>query len=138
MEPGYYNLRLATDGGVSLPVVIGVDRLPQRPFAAETAESCRWRCTAPSVGSTRSRRSFAGKAGQKVLVEVEAQRLGSKLRPVIHLIQCQTSANRPGRGARPPSTATPAWKRPSPQMATYTVAVHDTEYAAAGARASFA
>src|SRR6187401_2571134 len=27
--PGYYNLRIVTEGGVSLPVIIGVDRLPQ-------------------------------------------------------------------------------------------------------------
>src|SRR5438034_10928875 len=34
VSPGYSHLRVATDGGVSLPVVIGVDRLPQRPLAA--------------------------------------------------------------------------------------------------------
>src|SRR5437763_14770263 len=34
VSPGYYHLRVVTDGGVSLPVVIGVDRLPQRVIAA--------------------------------------------------------------------------------------------------------
>ena len=33
VQPGYHHLRIATAGGVSLPVVIGVDRLPQRPLA---------------------------------------------------------------------------------------------------------
>src|SRR5438067_2969673 len=36
--PGYHHLRLVTDGGISLPVVIGVDRLPQvtlSPVASE-------------------------------------------------------------------------------------------------------
>src|SRR6478609_8686750 len=30
---GLHHLRLVTEGGVSLPVVIGVDALPQKPFA---------------------------------------------------------------------------------------------------------
>src|SRR5436190_13973147 len=30
VTPGYHQLRVVTDAGVSLPVVIGVDRLPQR------------------------------------------------------------------------------------------------------------
>src|SRR5215472_2423983 len=38
VQPGFYHLRTATADGVSLPVVICVDRLPQRPFAA-TVES---------------------------------------------------------------------------------------------------
>src|SRR5438046_2636969 len=38
VPPGYHQLRVATEGGVSPPVVVAVDRLPQRPFAAEVAE----------------------------------------------------------------------------------------------------
>src|SRR5215470_17701953 len=34
VQPGFYHLRAATADGVSLPVVIGVDRLPQRPLGA--------------------------------------------------------------------------------------------------------
>ena len=37
------------------------------------------------TGSHGVETTFTGKAGQKVMVEVEAQRLGSKLRPVVHL-----------------------------------------------------
>src|SRR5262245_13104437 len=33
VDPGYHHLRVVTEGGVSLPVVVGVDRLPQRLFA---------------------------------------------------------------------------------------------------------
>src|SRR5262245_60495548 len=32
--PGYYQLRVTSEGGVSLPIVIAVDRLPQQAFAA--------------------------------------------------------------------------------------------------------
>src|SRR4051812_32942650 len=31
--PGLHHLRVVTEGGVSLPVVIGVDAMEQRPFA---------------------------------------------------------------------------------------------------------
>src|SRR4051794_37073241 len=34
VEPGYHHLRVMTDDGVSAPVVIAVDRLPQLPLAA--------------------------------------------------------------------------------------------------------
>src|ERR1700676_5607821 len=34
VTPGYYHLRVVTAQGVSLPVVIGVDRLAQRPLTA--------------------------------------------------------------------------------------------------------
>src|SRR5215211_6275714 len=33
--PGLHHLRVVTDGGVSLPVVIGVDAMEQKPFAAK-------------------------------------------------------------------------------------------------------
>src|SRR5262249_7613198 len=72
----------------------------------------------------------AGKAGQKVLIEVESQRLGGKLRPVVHLVG--------------PKKLQVAWSWPTPALlgdtrleatllddGTYTIAIHDAEYAAA-------
>src|SRR5262249_47088591 len=85
VEPGYHHLRIVTDEGVSAPAVIAVDRLPQRPFAAAAGELPAALHGTVS-GSASAETQFAGKAGQKVLIEVEAQRLGSKLRPVVHLI----------------------------------------------------
>jgi hypothetical protein len=130
VPPGYYNLRVVTEGGVSLPVVIGVDRLPQRPFAADIADLPA-ALHAAAVGSSAVETRFLGKAGQKVLVEVEAQRLGSKLRPVIHLYNSKRLQ------------LAWAWGKPSldgdarleatlPADGEYTVAVHDTEYAPPG------
>ncbi|HEY2909187.1 MAG TPA: hypothetical protein VGI99_03025, partial [Gemmataceae bacterium] len=68
------------------------------------------------------------KAGQRIIVEVEAGRLGSKLRPVVHLYS--------------PKKLQLAWSWPNPtllgdtrleitlpQSGTYPVAVHDAEYA---------
>jgi hypothetical protein len=128
--PGYYNLRIATEGGVSPPVVIGVDRLPQRPFAAEIAE-LPVALHGPTVGSSAVETKFSGKAGQKVLVEVEAQRLGSKLRPVVHLyngkrLQLAWTWGKPALDGDTRLEAT------LPSDGDYTVAVHDTEYAPPG------
>jgi hypothetical protein len=129
--PGYYNLRVATDGGVSAPVVIGVDRLPQRPFGPEIA-ALPVALHAASVGSSAVETKFTGKAGQKVLIEVEAQRLGSKLRPVIHLynakrLQIAWTWGKPALDGDARLEAT------LPADGSYTIAIHDIEYASAGA-----
>jgi hypothetical protein len=128
VEPGYYHVWVVTEEGVSAPAVIAVDRLPQRPFAA-TIEQLPAALHGVVNGSATVETRFAGKKGQKVLVEIEAQRLGSKLRPVVHLI-----------GAKRREIAW-AWPKPScggdarleatlPDDGEYTVAIHDMEYAA--------
>jgi hypothetical protein len=128
--PGYYQLRIVADGGVSTPVVIGVDRLPQKPLA-DTLEPLPVALHSAIGGSSIVETKFTGKAGQKLLIEVEAQRLGSKLRPVLHLYG--------------PTRLQVAWSWPStslfgdtrleatlPEDGTYSVALHDAEYAVPG------
>jgi hypothetical protein len=128
VPPGLYHLRVVTDGGVSLPTVIAVDALPQKPFAA-AVEALPAALHGTVGGSQVLETTFTGAAGQKVLVEVEAHRLGSKLRPVVHLY----TAKRVQVGW--------AWGVPDllgdcrleatlPESGTYTVALHDAEYAA--------
>jgi hypothetical protein len=136
VAPGYYNLRVVTDGGVSLPVVIGVDRLPQlllppknaMPPAAPLSElPVALHGSVPGSGTVEAK--FQGKAKQKVMVEVEAERFGSKLRPVVHLYNAKKLQ------------LAWAWGTPSlhgdarleavlPEDGTYTVSLHDVEYAA--------
>src|SRR5262249_37078087 len=81
------------------------------------------------VGGTTVEARFKGKAGEQVFVEVEAGRLGSKLRPVVPL-----------RGPKHPQLAW-AWPTPGlggdarleatlPEAGTYIVSIHDLEYAA--------
>jgi hypothetical protein len=128
VTPGYYPLRLVTDGGVGQPVAVAVDRLPQRPLTA-TVEQLPVALHGSVGGAAVVETRFAGRAGQKVTVEVEAQRLGGKLRPVVHLY-----------GPKRLQTAW-AWPTPAlsgdarleatlPENGTYTVALHDLEYAA--------
>lgn len=127
VEPGYHQLRVVSDDGLSAPVVIAVDRLPQRAIGA-TIEQLPAALHGVINGSSVVQTQFNGKAGQKVLVEVEAQRLGSKLRPVVRLSS--------------PRKLQIAWAWPAPSLfgdarleatlpddGTYTLAVHDMEYA---------
>ncbi len=130
VEPGYHHLRVVTDDGVSAPVVIAVDRLPQRPVTA-AVEQLPVALHGTVGGSAAVESRFSGKAGQKVLVEVEAQRLGSKLRPVVHLFNAKRVQL--------------AWAWPTPSFAgdvrleatltedgEYTLTIHDLEYAVPG------
>lgn len=127
--PGYHHLRVVTEGGISLPTIIAVDRLPQLAFAA-LVEQVPVALHGVVGGSNTVETSFQGKAGQKVIVDVESHRLGSKLRPIIHLIS--------------PKKLQLAWAWPSstllfgdarleatlPEDGVYTVTLHDAEYAA--------
>jgi hypothetical protein len=130
VPPGYYPLRVVTDHGVSLPLVIGVDRLPQRPLTT-AVEQLPVALHGTVGGSATVEAKFAGKAGQKVQVEVEAQRLGSKLRPVVHLyspkrLQLAWAWDQPALFGDARLEAT------LPEDGTYTIALHDAEYAAGG------
>jgi hypothetical protein len=125
--PGYHHLRLATDGGVSLPVIIGVDRLPQLP-PSQSIGQLPCTMTGTVINSSIDETTFTGKAGEKVLVEIEAQRLGSKLRPVVHLY----GPKRVQVGWSWPTAALHGDTRLEatlPADGTYTIAVHDLEYA---------
>lgn len=129
VSPGFYQAQLVAEGGVTLPVVMAVDRLPQRVLAA-MCEQAPAALHGALTGSTVVETTLAGKAGQRVCLEVEAQRLGGKLRPVVHLYN-----------ARRRQLAW-AWTTPMlagdarleavlPEDGTYIIAVHDAEYAGA-------
>ena len=127
--PGLHHLRVVTDGGVSLPMVVGVDALPQLPFTAKV-ESLPVALHGAVTGSTMLETTFTGKAGQKLTVEVEAERIGSKLRPVVHLsnakkLQLEWAWGTPALSGDTRLTAT------LPADGTYTVSLHDAEYAGA-------
>jgi hypothetical protein len=128
IEPGFYQLRIATAGGVTLPVVVGVDRLPQI-FGPKLIEQLPIAVHGTVSGSAATETRFKGKQGEAVTIEIEAQRLGSKLRPVIHLLDAK------GKQL--------AWTWPKPELfgdarleatlpadGEYAVTCHDLEYAA--------
>ena len=128
VEPGIYNLWLSSAGGISQPVVVAADHLPQQPFAAEVT-AFPVALHGEVFASSKLRTSFHGKAGQTIVFEVEAQRLGGKLRPVLHLYDRNNKHL--------------AWSMPEPGLrgdtrlettlsadGTYTLELHDLQYAA--------
>lgn len=127
---GIGTLRLSTDEGFSNGIAVGLDRLPQAVITAETkAVPAALHGSVP--GSGVSRTTFPGKAGEEVFIEVEAKRLGSKLRPVVHVYDARRTQV--------------AWSLPSntlsgdcravaklPADGVYTVEVHDMQYGPPG------
>ena len=129
-NPGVAQLRLATSDGVSNSVTVALDRLPQLPIS-ETIAALPASLHGSVPGSGVSKTSFTGKVGEDVLIEVEAKRLGSKLRPVVHLYDAQR--------------VQVAWALPSRTLAgdcriatklardgQYTIEIHDLQYAPPG------
>lgn len=130
VAPGIYGLRLATSRGISNVVPIGVDRLDQLPFTP-TVTTLPVALHGALAGEQRLRTAFAGRQGQAITLDVECQRLGGAIRPVIRLYDA--------RGAQV------AWSPPRPELAndarlvhtlpadgSYTVEVHDVVYRGAG------
>lgn len=128
--PGIYQLRLATVGGISAPMAVGIDALPEMPFAAEVA-NLPVALSGSLQGSNVLRTSFAGAKGQQIVVEVEGRRLGIELNPVVHLLDA--------RGVQL------AWAQPTsalggdarlaaelPADGRYTVELHDALYRGPG------
>ncbi len=82
--PGIYLLRIASGKGISSPLAIGIDKLPQIPFTPQIATlpvAMHGSLGGPQVLKT----TFTGTKGTKIVIDCEAQRLGSNLKPVVRL-----------------------------------------------------
>lgn len=99
---GIFPFRLSNAKGVTTAFLLGVDMLPQLPLAAKDNPL-------PAAlhgvinGDQRLQCMLTGKSGQRLVVDVEAQRLESGLRPVIRLfdargVQIAWSAPQPHLG----------------------------------------
>lgn len=83
--PGIYLLRVATKNGISNPLTVGLDRLPQAAFGESIAQlPMALTGAVPNAGTLRTQ--FTGKKGEVVAIDVEAQRLGSALKAVVRLL----------------------------------------------------
>ena len=128
VAPGFYQGRILSEKGVSLPFLLGVDQLPQKPFAS-TINELPMAFHGTISGSQILETKFEGTKGQQVMIEIEAQKIGSKLQPVVHLYNSKKLQL--------------AWAWPVtnlhgdcrleiklPENDTYTITLHDLEYAA--------
>src|SRR5262249_6239907 len=75
-SPGIYLFRLATDDGVSNAIPLGIDRLPQVPFAAEIL-ALPVALHGELSGNQVLRTTFSGKKDQEIVIEIEAKRYGA-------------------------------------------------------------
>lgn len=95
--PGRYLLRVATDAGVSRPVMFSLDGLPQHADQQFTEAAPAPDTAAPFAvsgvisGTEQKRVYFHGRSGQRVTVEVEARRIGSRLDPVVEIRSAQAT-----------------------------------------------
>jgi hypothetical protein len=84
VPPGMYQLRVANPKGISNAVLIGIDDLAQLPFGPQVS-----RLPAALHGnladSATLQTSFVGKKGQRIVVDLEARRLGAAIDPVVDL-----------------------------------------------------
>ena len=130
IPPGVGCLRLVTAEGFSNSIFVGLDRLPNLPLAVETLNlPVALHGSVPGSGSSQT--SFLAKAGEEYSIEVEARRLGSKLRPVVHVYderRFQVSLGLPRLTLGGDTRIT---FRPTKE-GRYTVELHDTQYAPPG------
>jgi len=83
--PGIYDLRLATPGGISNAVAVGLDSLTQAPLSTQTTTLPAALTGTLSGGQTAETAILLTK-GQQIVVEVEARRLGAVIDPVLHVL----------------------------------------------------
>ena len=85
---GRFPLFVETDQGVSLPIRMAIDTLPQRSADGTSPEQPAKLPAAFSgqiAGGNAARIYFQGQAGDRVAAEVEAKRLGSVMDPVVEI-----------------------------------------------------
>ncbi len=124
--PGIYLLRAGSASGISTPVAVGVDNLAQIAFAPHL-ETVNVGVSGELTGSTVQATTFAGKAGQKLVVDVESRRLGASLNPVVRLYDAKHVQLAWAQGVE--SLAGDARLTATlPADATYTIELHDALY----------
>jgi hypothetical protein len=127
ITPGVFNLRVANEKGISPAVVVTVDHLAQIPLAAKIA-SLPVALHGTVAGSNIVKTVFTGTKNQKVTIDVEAIRIGGKLRPVVHLYD---SRRRQIAWSLPNSTLFGDARLTTilPADGDYTIELHDLQYA---------
>ena len=127
---GKVALRVANSRGISNPIYIGIDDLEEIAFGPEIGHlpaALNGHLTGADSLQTR----FEGKKGQRVVVELEARRLGSNLDPILALLDPRKVQVAWSQGR----TALQGDARLSavlPADGTYTIDLHDALYRAAG------
>ncbi len=133
--PGRYAVRCVTSKGVSNRLVLTLDRVPGHPDGTFTEANPAMAFPVSVhglIGGTEQKRVwFRGTAGQKIVAEVEARRIGSMLDPVIEIkSQSGTPLVVQWQQSELSGDARTAVTLPSDGL--YMAEVHDLQFAAPG------
>ena len=82
---GHYALRVQTPAGISQAVPIAVDSLPQILDGTASGLSLPAAVSGELSGARRTQIFVSGRAGERIVVDVECRRLGGTLSPVLEL-----------------------------------------------------
>lgn len=136
--PGRYLVRCVTPSGVSNPVIISVDRVPTQVDGtlteANPATSFPIAMSGLISGAEQKRLWFSGTANQKLIAEVEARRIGSKLDPVVE-IRSQAGTPLAIQWQQPDLSGDARASVILPADGLYYVEVHDLQFRAPGGSA---
>ncbi|MFM8251256.1 MAG: hypothetical protein ACKOBW_06645 [Planctomycetota bacterium] len=127
---GVYPLRVYNARGVSNMILVAIDRLPQQPWSAEIEQLPVSR-HASLAGDQRLTTKLRGQKGQRLVVDIAAQRLGSPLRPVVRLYDAQ-GVQVAWSGPRSELAGDARISTTLPADGSYTIEVHDLLYRAPG------
>ncbi|MDB5387229.1 MAG: hypothetical protein JWM11_2875, partial [Planctomycetaceae bacterium] len=131
----HYPVRVQTPAGISNALPLAIDGLPHLPANTSTPEKPLTLPVAVSgalSGAQQVKTYFQGKAGQRVIADVESRRLGATMTPVVEIKTAQGTPLKIEWGhlefrgdARAEAVL--------PQDGLYYVELHDLSYAAPGA-----
>ena len=122
-SPGIHWVRILSDKGITNPIAFALDDLLQSAFS-ESIKAIPAAVYGNLAGGAILKTSFSGKQGMALVVDIEGQRLGSDIRPVLRLHNSQGIQI--------------AWSPPQPTLSgdariqttlpgddTYTIELHD-------------
>lgn len=131
--PGRYLVRALTAAGASRPLVISLDALPQHVEStfSDTTPATELPVAVSGVisGAEQKRVYFNGRAGQRIVAEVESRRLGSGLDPVVE-IKLQNGTPTAIQGRQPDLAGDARAEVLLPSDGVYMAEVHDLQYQA--------
>jgi hypothetical protein len=125
---GVHALRLANDKGISAAVPIEIDEVPPQPFAPQIAKLPAT-VQGALAGSATLSTTFTGTKGQRVVIEIEARRLGSAIEPVVKLYDPRRVQLAWAQGSNA-LTGDTRLTTVLPADGTYTLELHDAQYKA--------
>ena len=129
---GLFPFRVSTAGGLSNPLTLAVDRLPQRPDTAVTDKTPAQLPVAVSgliTGAGISRSFVKARKGQRLVADVEARRLGALCEPVVEIKNDQGTPLAI-EWSRVPLRGDTRAEVTVPEDGVYTVEIHDLSYKA--------